>query len=70
MLSNLNIGTSVRFFIKLIYNCNISKSKLVFPLTNTICLSVIASIALKLLRLKPEYFFGTPGSIPASVHIC
>ena len=40
------------------YNCNISKSKLAFPLSNTIYLSVIASIVLKLLRLKPEYFFG------------
>ncbi len=39
------------------YNCNISKSKLAFPLSNKIYLSVIASTALKLLRLKPEYFF-------------
>ena len=55
MLPNLNINISVNFLS--IYNCNISKSKLAFPLSNKIYLSVIASIVLKLLRLKPEYFF-------------
>ena len=34
-----------------------AKSKLAFPLSNKIYLSVIASIALKFLTLKPEYFF-------------
>ena len=55
MRPNLNINISVSFLQ--MHNCNISKSKLAFPLSNKIYLSVIASTALKLLRLKQEYFF-------------
>ena len=44
-----------QFFINI--QCNISKTKLAFLLSNKIYLSEIASIALKLLRLKPEYTF-------------
>ncbi len=42
---------------------------LAFPLSNKIYLSVIASILLNLLRLKPEYFFRTPG-IYSSFKLC
>ncbi len=54
MQPNLNFNISVSFLQ--IYNCNISKPK-AFLLSNKIYLSEIASIALKLLRLKPEYLF-------------
>ena len=37
---------------------NISKSKLAFLLFNENYSSLIASLALMLLRIKPEYFFG------------
>ena len=56
MQPNLNINISVSFLQ--ICNSNISKSKLAFLLSNEIYLSEIVSIVLKLLRLKPEYFFG------------
>jgi hypothetical protein len=35
----------------------ISKSKLAFPLVNESYLILIVLLALKLLRIKPEYFF-------------
>jgi hypothetical protein len=41
MLPILNINISVNFKVK--YNCDISKSKLVFPLSNEIYFSLIAS---------------------------
>ena len=42
MLLNLNINISENFSVK--YNCDMSKSKLVFPLPNESYFSLIASI--------------------------
>jgi hypothetical protein len=53
---NSNVSISVNNERKL--TSNISKSKLAFPLFNESYSSLIASLALKLLRIKPEYFFG------------
>ena len=59
MLLTLNINISENFSVK--YNCDISKSKLVFPLPNESYSSLISSIVSKLLLIKPEYFFlGLP----------
>ena len=55
MLLNLNINISGNFSVK--YNCDISKSKLVFPLPNESYSSLIASIVKKLFWIKPEYIF-------------
>jgi hypothetical protein len=54
---NSNVSVSVNNERKL--TCNISKSKLAFPLFNESYSSLIASLALKLLwlRIKPKYFF-------------
>jgi hypothetical protein len=52
---NSNVSISVNNEQKL--TSNTPKSKLAFPVFNEIYLSLIASLALKLLRIKPEYFF-------------
>jgi hypothetical protein len=53
---NSNVSISVNNERKL--TSNISKSKLAFLVFNESYLSLIASLALKLLRIKLEYFFG------------
>ena len=52
---DLNINISRNFSVK--YNCDISKSKLVFPLPNESYSSLIGSIVWTVLWIKPEYFF-------------
>ena len=52
---NSNVSISVNNERKL--TSNISKSKLAFPLFNESYSSLIAPLALKLLRINPEYFF-------------
>ena len=55
----LNSNMVVAFSVK--YNCNISKSKLVFPLSYESYFSLIALLVQKLSQIKREhFFFGTP----------
>ena len=55
MQPNLNSKISVTFSVK--YNCNIPKSKLVFPLSNESYFGLTALVISTLSRFKQEYFF-------------
>ena len=60
MQPTLNSYISVTFSVK--YNCNISKSKLVFPLSNESYFSLIALLVEVITNQTGVLFFGTPGS--------
>ena len=58
----LNSNISAKFSVK--YNCNISKSKLVFPLSNESYFGLIGFTRLEVIKKETGvHFFGTPGTI-------
>ena len=58
----LNINIWAIFSVK--YNCNISKFKLVFPLSNESFSTLIALFVKKIINQTGVLFFETPGRMP------